>query len=292
MAKDVGPTNPGIPATGTNPATGRTQVDYTPALARGQDTSALSGVEETTEGVVAKQYRLISVGEDSVVAIEYDDTNDVGTSVEIAKPFALRKTPFDGETVGSYEYEYETNELRKRIHSTLETVEIQRIDPPYNVGVDLLYAITVAQTGITNVGRIDLNADGRTWITEERILRFTIASQHDDYLLCAPMDANGAISGAAQVKVLKPRELRRTRYDGKTINTIAYTYVSEDVRQATGTSFPLSSIIETQVIIPRYLSGDIIRAAPLIDGFETVESSAQEATYVDINTAGRTWSAN
>ncbi len=59
-----------------------------------------------------------------------------------------------------------------------------------------------------------------------------VVEQKADYLLCKLYDDEGNL-GQESVPVLKPWDLRRTPFDGKTVNGKAYTYSSDYERENT-----------------------------------------------------------
>lgn len=112
------------------------------------------------------------------------------------------------------------------------------------------------------------------------LTRFRVVSMEGDYLVCLPLNV-GAVEN---VKVAKPWDLRRTPFDGLTVNGISYTYSSEGARTAT------AGESEDQVVIPAYFAGaEIYAVDDPIGGTGVTDENAAEVTYQDVNLAGRAW---
>ena len=101
-------------------------------------------------------------------------TNDVSTepTVFIAKPYLLRRTPFDGLTRNDITYAYDSDTQRVATDADDDT-ETQQVVPSYVAG-DVVFAVrdfsggTGAWTAPTNADPVevvwqDLNVDGRAW---------------------------------------------------------------------------------------------------------------------------------
>ena len=90
-----------------------------------------------------------------------------GTTLYVAKPFMLQRTPFDGLLIDSIVYEYTTP--HERIADDLTTAESQEITPAYIFdGSEKIMAARVYQhamrVGPRQVHWIDLNTAGRDWM--------------------------------------------------------------------------------------------------------------------------------
>jgi hypothetical protein len=90
--------------------------------------------------------------------------------IKIAKPYQLRRTPFDGETYNSIDYTY-TSDIQRSATQSPDT-ETQVVVPAYVVG-DLIFAVLypLGGTGAKDnssdpVWWQDLNIDGRAWAKE------------------------------------------------------------------------------------------------------------------------------
>lgn len=110
--------------------------------------------------------------------------------------------------------------------------------------------------------------------------QFQVVSVGTDYLVCSRH--NGTSAEAGSVKVALPYLLRKTPFDGKTRNSIAYTYSSVTQRTAGGS--------EAQLITPSYVADDIIYAISGVTGGTGVtDENSEPVTWLDLNLDGRAW---
>lgn len=82
---------------------------------------------------------------------------------------------------------------------------------------------------------------------------FKFVSQSGDYLNCHTWD--GVTEGTAIIKVAKIYNLRRSSYDGKTIDLVHHTYTANTERTCTK-----GAITQYQKVIPAYAIGEEIKA--------------------------------
>ena len=112
-------------------------------------------------------YRLLyqSMAGDYVVCFAPGET----TAIYVAKPYMLRRVPFDGLTRDGITYTYSTNILREADDGA--ATENQVVVPNYVTG-DELYAVRYPRfgTGVVTEGGspvavfyLDMNLDGRAW---------------------------------------------------------------------------------------------------------------------------------
>lgn len=97
----------------------------------------------------------------------------------IAKPYLLRRSPFDGETVDGITYTYDTSVAGKRSATDGVDTESHLITPDYVVGEEIvairndanvyLYADTDGQpaNAPAKARYIDMNTGGRCWAVED-----------------------------------------------------------------------------------------------------------------------------
>ena len=112
-----------------------------------------------------------SSGADYVLGHTWDGSTEGESAIKIAKPYMLRRTPFDEKTVHGITYTYLTNIRRLAVYDTEE--EYQVIVPSYGVG-DMIYALSIANaylkdpggTTLTGTTWLDLNVCGRAWAEE------------------------------------------------------------------------------------------------------------------------------
>ena len=109
------------------------------------------------------------------------------------------------------------------------------------------------------------------------VQRLTIVAVHNDYLECK------AVDDGETVYVAKSYLLRRTPFDGKTHNSITYTYSSAIQRSATD-----GDDTETQLVIPVYVVDDEIIGLGVHEG-TGVFLNGDELLVQDANADGRAW---
>jgi len=126
--------------------------------------------------------KVVSVHDDYVLCKFYNPVSDTeGDEVLVAKPFVLRRSPFDGQTITyvtgqiiEYTYDDESSpEYTRMAEDTVtEEAEEQFLLPSYFVGEVL--RIVPGNTGVTvgegesavGIGWEDINTAGRMWATE------------------------------------------------------------------------------------------------------------------------------
>jgi hypothetical protein len=112
--------------------------------------------------------------------------------------------------------------------------------------------------------------------------RFKVVSVHTDYLTCNTYD--GTTTGTEDIYVAMPWDLRRTPFDGQTVNSVAYTYSSDTARVATS-----GSRKTVQRITDPYFAGCEIWAFRATGGGTSVTVSSDGLTWQDMNVSGRRW---
>ena len=123
------------------------------------------------------------------------------------------------------------------------------------------------------------------------ILQFKIISIAGNHLVCQAWD--GTNLGITVINVARPPKLRRSvtseLLDGR---AIVYDYTSDVTRVASWVGPPAT--FSNQVIVPRYLAGDIIYAVKPDGGtgaqtFGNNPNPPVALEYVDLNVDGRAW---
>lgn len=99
-----------------------------------------------------------------------DEVNgDVG--IFVAKPWRLRRTPFDGQTLtyqdenaANYNVSFAYSNPIKRTATIGTTTETQTVVPRYEINQDYIFGTEAENgTGVNGADIIDLNVDGRAW---------------------------------------------------------------------------------------------------------------------------------
>jgi len=117
-----------------------------------------------------RQMAIQSVGPDHLVCRRLDPDGTPGTlDVFVLKPWTLRRTPFDGQTLAGKTYVYQDDATRTV--SADDAEEAQAITPDYAAGDVIFAAVTDAlgQIDVEDVHTpdrtvlVDANVDGRAW---------------------------------------------------------------------------------------------------------------------------------
>ncbi len=123
-------------------------------------------------------------------------------------------------------------------------------------------------------------------ITDKPVKYVAYSHSHWDHITGQPW--NGVEVVEENVLILKPWDLRGTPFHNKTRNGITYSQFADDKRTAT----KAGETDEQQWIIPSYHADDIIFAVTGVVGgidVQGVNLLAEDATWMDINAAGRQW---
>lgn len=120
-----------------------------------------------------RQFRLRAVNHDHLVCRTWNGTSEGSADILVAKPHGLRKSPYDGKTIGGKSYAYTGFQARTVTQSSPSANENQIIIPTYQVAVtnyggDLIYATqptggTAVTVSGVKVKWQDLNVDARAW---------------------------------------------------------------------------------------------------------------------------------
>lgn len=118
-----------------------------------------------------RPFKVMSVSDDHLVcqAWNWSDATASGVDVNVAKPYTLRLSPFDGEEQNGITYTYTDGENRNADDGS--SSEDQIIVPAYDLYDDNIIMVMAADTGVI-VGEetltlIDINVDGRQWAKED-----------------------------------------------------------------------------------------------------------------------------
>jgi hypothetical protein len=283
-------------------AEGRSQVDYgtRPIVSEGFDPTDLA--ETTSTEFVTKEYRIVSELGDTIIASEItvdEDGNEFASEVLafIAKPEDLRETFYDTNgTVNSQ------GEIIAHVTAGERTVQVgsatrtQLTLPAYTTN-EHIFATESEHTGVAGVTLIDVNADARKWVDQEPETRyFQITNINKDTYTCQEWDtvtqAQKLDSDAVlleAVEVAKPTTLRGTRWDNRTIDSVAYTVTggatendSFNIRDADGTE---------ETITPKWLTSETIILAKFVPNGTGASYAGVETLWQDVNTGAHVFQA-
>jgi len=111
-----------------------------------------------------QQFQIVSVFDDLLLCNRFRDGVADTAQITVAKPWMLRRTPFDGITYQGVQYSYTGTDARTATQG--EETEDQEIVPAYASG-DILCAQPVAGLGLSHGGASvdfqDVNETGRAW---------------------------------------------------------------------------------------------------------------------------------
>jgi hypothetical protein len=121
-------------------------------------------------GSKVQQFKLKEVFGDYIRCHSWDGTTEGQPDVFIAKPFRLRRDPFDQQTIvfDDYTASFSYTNNTKRTSTIDGVAEEQVVVPHYKPDLDIIYAIDCDGLAITTnddepISMIDLNLDGRAW---------------------------------------------------------------------------------------------------------------------------------
>ena len=113
-----------------------------------------------------QRFRIKAVGIDVLVCREWDGTTEGTVDVNVALPYILQRTPFDGQVIGGITYTYTNNFTRTATDGS--TVETQKITPDYLINEEIVAVAVATIIGGVNVSNVDwaAPADGHSWAAE------------------------------------------------------------------------------------------------------------------------------
>lgn len=122
-----------------------------------------------TGNITLQQFRVVSVDGDFLLCHTWDGSSEGVTNITVAKPYLLRRGPFDGQTRNGVSYVYASDTTRTATLVADATTEDEVIVPSYQAD-DIIYACpyvvggTSAQDdGAVAVEWLDVNVCGRAW---------------------------------------------------------------------------------------------------------------------------------
>ena len=283
-------------ATASPILTGRVPQDYAVVLAEGLGRDLTPVELEDISGDLT-QYRVVAVGDNTILAEEFDGTTSGGT-VQIARSPDQRRSFYDGVTfqlvtrgkTKNLKYTYVSAVERDVTDVDTGQVIQQEIRPRYKGG-SIIYAYTPSNgTGVTGVVLQDANANGRRFtdvlIGGQQLL---VTGESWDYWECKSFIDDEA--GTTTIYVAKPPKLRRKGIGFADIGG-AFEGIRYDYSENGGTIERLATIVEndcqqTEILIPRMaFSLDRIYAMS-VDSTGILDPEGNEITLVDINSDAR-----
>ncbi len=121
-------------------------------------------------GVLVRRFRVKSESNDYLTCRTWDGTDEGTVDVKVAKPYLLRRTPFDFDTViypNGQEIAYIYSEDYERLANDGVDAEIQVMTPRYFVDEELTaISVLFGGTGVDECPWVDLNTAGRHWAKE------------------------------------------------------------------------------------------------------------------------------
>ena len=118
-------------------------------------------------GNVIQQFSVVSVHDDYLICQAWDGEFLSGINVQIAKPFLLKNSFFDGFSYDGVSYTYIDVNTREATDGT--TTETQIVTPAYSIEATI-YAVRDVLGGVdlngSGIEWLDLNVDGRAWAKE------------------------------------------------------------------------------------------------------------------------------
>ncbi len=104
----------------------------------------------------------------------YDDGTEVlgPVNIQVAKPWVLRRTPFDGQIYNNFAYAYIDEQTRDATdQSPPRKTERQYTTPSYLINA-IIYCARIVRGGCgvsESLRALDLNVDGRAWATDNPV---------------------------------------------------------------------------------------------------------------------------
>lgn len=124
------------------------------------------------------------------------------------------------------------------------------------------------------------DAPARTTITQ-----YQLATVHPDYLECHPLKSDGTVNMDVSHNIAKPHGLRKTGWDGQTINGIAYSAYSADGTQRTATIGGKDAV---EKITPDYVAAFSVIVA-YGASLDLTADDGSKIRLLDANDDGRQW---
>lgn len=194
-----------------------------------------------------------------------------GNELLVAKAHRLRADTFDGETINDVTYTSTGAGTRTASRSSEEEVE-EAITPAYAEGDQIVAMKRELVVDETKYLWEDLGI-GRRWEVDPPYvkLRAKFVSEADNTIQATILRPDG--TDGQTVTVAKQHHLRRSTYDGQTIDGVTYTYADANTRSATD-----GEDTETQTITPAYSATEQLTIERLANGTGVASADWIEAT--------------
>ena len=119
-------------------------------------------------------FRVTADGNDDFTGVEMEGDAATGQTVQIAKPYRLRRAGYHGQTITytfagqtwriGYSYTAASYRTATILAPSGQPVENQAIVPTYNPNESTIFAVKlIGRTGVSGVDWLDLNLDAREW---------------------------------------------------------------------------------------------------------------------------------
>lgn len=137
-------------------------------------------------------------------------------------------------------------------------------------------AIDPAQTALLPGDIVKINTlNGIPYLTNKTndIVAFKFHEMHADYIAAYPADTG---DHGTYIYIAKPFNLRRTPFDGQTINGITYAYTSDFRRTATD----VDGNVEVQLVTPDYVDNHVIHAMRNVRGQDVFDVDGKPVKWL------------
>jgi len=150
------------------------------------------------------QMQIVSIENDYLTCYPYNGTEALTTQIAyVAKPYLLRRTPFDGETRNEITYTYVTSSERTASKSGEDDIT-EKLTPSYQVG-DVIYVAKNTRYGTSltvndvAINLIDANLDGRCWAQAVDVLTPSVPTHSDSHKDGGADEVGTSVPGAAKI---------------------------------------------------------------------------------------------
>lgn len=119
----------------------------------------------------ASQFRVKAVYADMVKCRTLDQSLNEGTNdIYVAKPYKIRQSPFDGQTLYGLSFSYTSSPTVRTVTNTLGSTLTQYVIPAFRDDLDIIYGISTTTNVPNSLGGyctyVDMNNDHRGWASQ------------------------------------------------------------------------------------------------------------------------------